>query len=618
MRVLNLHLVVGVLLSALVCLASGEAAKAQQASLPEPVYWSQQLFMIPYQWDSNNTATQATTVKLYLSQDQGRTWNEISKAEPQLQGFTYQAPGDGEYWFAIRTFDAQGNGWPTGPHRPELRVIVDTQNPTVTNFQAAVGADNKVTATWLVSDTNLDPGKVTLQYRTPTSSVWMDAPSGEYQLRSPTDVQGSTTWQVPPSTDSVWVRLAVRDLAGNVREAGAHAQRGVAPNSQLAGNAYGAPGYTPTSTVSNAHRLPPLPRETWPSDGESQVPLGSAPVATNPTSTLAKLPELNRPAASPPNAMAASDPTPIQWSAAGSTTITNPYVNTPPATRAAAPQGSPFQLPQLSSGGHGNAPNTHPASAQGSTSPWSTSAALPSLDRASNNSQQFTAGSTTVSQAAQPKFSAQPNTNLPIQHLSSLEFEIGYNVDTAGTAGVTRVELWGTENGGQSWQRLAVDTDNRSPILVAVPKPGDYGLAIVVATAGGIDPVRPRPGDVPQMMVRVDTTPPVARLTAIRQGTGAMADHLNIEWQPADSTATSEQVTLAYSTSPAGPWIPVSSGLPNSGHYSWRLGRHLPPQFYLRLEAADQAGNTATDQTKVPVQISLPTPSGTLGTARGL
>jgi hypothetical protein len=612
------------------------------------VYWSQQLFLIPYKWDSGSTATGASSVKLYLSQDRGQTWNEISDAKPEVQFFNYHAPSDGEYWFSMRTIDSAGRAWPDGPHQAELRVIVDTQNPTVTSFDAQLRADGAVTAVWQASDANIDSRQSQLQFRTPTDDTWRDVPSGSLRTPAACFLQGEASWQVPEGTPSVWVRLTVRDLAGNGREAGAEARVDAAPSAQLASSSYRLPPPPPISkgaapgtsssaddeiatrrvpsrvyptaqgsmgwssartSENNQMSAPPdhayasnaaVP-QAWPSDGESPLPLGSP--RTTPANQVA----------APPLGAYASQRQPrgsTGW--ANSTPDESHWANTP-AARQGQSLRSPFQLPSATS----NLPSLQSASARpfgNTTRPtdreieagsWNH---LPSLPSASNQPP--------MASAVASRRGAGFPTNPPLQHLNSLDFEIGYDVDTAGTFGVTRVELWGTADAGQSWQRLAVDTDNRSPILAAVPAPGDYGLVIVVETAGGIDPVRPRPGDLPEMRVRIDTTPPVAKLTGISQGAGANADHLMVQWQGGASFGNEESVSLAYSSHPSGPWVNAAANLPNSGHYAWRLARHLPRSFYVRLEVRDIAGNLSTDQTQVPVEITLPTPSGRLGSAR--
>ena len=50
---------------------------------------------------------------------------------------------------------------------------------------------------------------------------------------------------------------------------------------------------------------------------------------------------------------------------------------------------------------------------------------------------------------------------------------------------MSKVELWGTRDGGKSWQKCAEDEDNRSPLQVSVDQEGEYGFSIVVVGTGG-------------------------------------------------------------------------------------------------------------------------------------
>ena len=141
-------------------------------------------------------------------------------------------------------------------------------------------------------------------------------------------------------------------------------------------------------------------------------------------------------------------------------------------------------------------------------------------------------------------------------------------------------------------------------------------MRIIVHTAGGLQPIRPQPGDPPETTVRIDNVPPIAELSNLEQGEGYFADHLIVSWQPGDSQAEGETASLSYSSHSNGPWVTAAANLKHNGRYAWRLSRSLPAQFYLRLEVSDRAGNVATDQTGVPVRVKLPTPTGRLGVAQ--
>ena len=52
----------------------------------------------------------------------------------------------------------------------------------------------------------------------------------------------------------------------------------------------------------------------------------------------------------------------------------------------------------------------------------------------------------------------------PPKLVGSRTFALEYDLDDAGRGGVSRVELWGTRDGGQPWNRYSQDDDNRSPL----------------------------------------------------------------------------------------------------------------------------------------------------------
>ena len=109
--------------------------------VPEPIYWKQQLFLIPYQWGAAAQTQAARSVSLFLSKDRGVSWQKISDARPDVRSFNYRAEGDGEYWFAVRTLDQYNRWLPEGPYKAELRVIVDTTIPKIDELRASAAAD---------------------------------------------------------------------------------------------------------------------------------------------------------------------------------------------------------------------------------------------------------------------------------------------------------------------------------------------------------------------------------------------------------------------------------------------------------------------------------------------
>jgi len=196
--------------------------------------------------------------------------------------------------------------------------------------------------------------------------------------------------------------------------------------------------------------------------------------------------------------------------------------------------------------------------------------------------------------------------------VSSPTFALEYALEEVGRWGVSRVELWGTPDGGQTWRRYATDDDNRSPIQVTVDGEGLYGFRIVVYSAAGTAAFPPQSGDQPELWVAVDLHRPTVELTSIEPGSGNQVDYLILRWRAEDDNLEPRPISLFYSTRPAGPWSAIATNLQNTGQYAWRLERQVPARFYLRLEARDMAGNLAAYQTAEPVLLERPQPTGHL------
>jgi hypothetical protein len=193
--------------------------------------------------------------------------------------------------------------------------------------------------------------------------------------------------------------------------------------------------------------------------------------------------------------------------------------------------------------------------------------------------------------------------------VNSRMFELEYDVDSVGPSGIGRVELWGTRDGGKSWRRFVVDEGGRSPMKVSVDEEGVYGFRVVVTNGAGLGGAPPKVGDLPDLWIGVDLIKPTARIVSAQQGTDTEAANLIISWQADDKMLAARPVSLSFSTSRGGPWLPIASGLENTGRYAWPVDSRTPPQFYLQLEVRDEAGNVAVHETSEPVAIDQARPT---------
>jgi hypothetical protein len=194
--------------------------------------------------------------------------------------------------------------------------------------------------------------------------------------------------------------------------------------------------------------------------------------------------------------------------------------------------------------------------------------------------------------------------------VNSLRLELRYDIEPAAASTCTGVEIWGTRDGGQTWQSLGLDQDRRGPFAVTVPGEGVYGFRLLVrdkttpgslvASAGSSVPSAGSPAE---LWVGVDLTKPNARVVSARQLAGQQSGQLDIRWEADDWVLAPRPLSLSYGPSRDGPWTAIATGLDNTGRYTWWMDSQVPPRVYLRLEVRDEAGNVGVSVMPEPIAI---------------
>ncbi len=640
---------------------------APAAPLPEPIYWKQHLFLIPYQWGSAAEPGAARAVWLFVSKDRGASWQKISEAKPDVKAFNYRAEGDGEYWFAVRTFDKQGRAWPQGSYQPELRVVVDTTLPRIDELRTQPAANGAIEIQSRVADSNLDPNTWKFEWQADANGPWQPAalqsatvqPIGNTGL----PLGGSMLhafWQPPAGTRPIAIRGIVMDRAGNSATYLARLDGGpgtpgplltspavspAVPNQPVAAAQAPLPASQPPAlsppTFPSTPLLPPANALQATGAAQGWTSAGSAPATT-----------ANTPSAQPAPATASgiqpwpaanSGLAPFQLWTGNTTTMKDdgvtaygnpPLFSPPPASNSSPRSESTYDGPRVEARFAGISktpakpapPSVNPASPPtvpdaainpqfATLEPYRESANgandTPPIASAPVASSMSITGDVTPI-GSRPSLNTPPS---PPKLVGSRTFALEYDLDNAGRGGVSKVELWGTRDGGKNWNRYTQDNDNRSPLVVTVDEEGIYGFRIVVQMAGGAAAEVPRAGDSPELWVSVDLKRPVVELTSIERGQGNIADHLILRWQAVDNNLEPRPIGLFYSSRPSGPWSAIATNLQNTGEYAWRVERYVPARFYLRVEARDTAGNLAAFQTREPVEFSTARLSGRLRSA---
>jgi hypothetical protein len=185
---------------------------------------------------------------------------------------------------------------------------------------------------------------------------------------------------------------------------------------------------------------------------------------------------------------------------------------------------------------------------------------------------------------------------------------LNYKIDDVGPSEVAGVEVWYTNDSGKTWNRYEQEAPRNPPFIVTVAGEGRYGFTLIARSGAGRGELPPRPGDLPQVWVEVDETPPNIRILGVDVGQGAEAGMIAVRWSASDKYLSSAPIAISYAANRDGPWTPVATSLPNTGRHVWHKGDDVPFKFFLKIEATDQAGNVGSDQTPKEVNSDLSIP----------
>jgi hypothetical protein len=201
--------------------------------------------------------------------------------------------------------------------------------------------------------------------------------------------------------------------------------------------------------------------------------------------------------------------------------------------------------------------------------------------------------------------------NVRIIHVRNRTFKLNYTIGNVGLSNVKHVEVWMTRD-TNSWYNFKKDAPAKGPCELNVLQPGRYGFTLRPISGVGRGPRPPGLGQMPQLWVIVDEKAPVVDIHSVVVGEGADNGYITVNWRATDEYLRAQPITIKYSpTGTEGSWKDLQTNLENIGSCRCSVkdiaATHY--EFYIRVEAIDEAGNVGSAQTKDTVKIDLNVPT---------
>jgi hypothetical protein len=588
----------------------------------------------PFTVPASADPAQPVEVRLLATSDGGRSWNVADKQDltkerlPHKGSFTFRAQADGDYGFAIRTMDAAGRMRPETV-ATELRVIVDTRNPRL-DLAAERGPAGEIVVRWQCVDPTLKPESLKLEYRSTANPLWRElaisAPRGNTNRSTFAD---AATWWPADASGVLTVKAEVSDQAGNIAIAQAQVDlerkiQNIRPADDqrppLTTSIRGSTNNNVGNSTAAPRAADPPPANPfahgnqWPADSRTDMPLGRTSRENAAQLPTASGGDLSRPSSiegpsltAPPGGIRPAPPQDIN----------NPReaaVPSSPGRVSLDRQAAPGEPRRVETPTYPPVGNQFAEPSRGTFESRSQLAPILEARQSPDNFAAWNSASAAANRPSNTDFTLPPGEQLRM--VNSRTFDLEYEVDAIGRSGIAKVELWATRDGGRTWSSMGVDADNRSPLRTTVESEGVYGYRITVQSGSGLGGRPPQPGDLPEVWIGVDLTPPTARLVSAEAGAGDRAGEIIIRYEANDAMLAARPITLQYSMQPGGRWTTIASGLDNIGSYGWRFDNTVPDRVYLRLEARDEAGNIASFEAADPISLDRVLPQGRLRSVR--
>ncbi len=182
---------------------------AASVGAPEPSHINQRGFLIPLRIDETRRAD-IRQVNLFVSTREDGGWQPAGTITPDKEGFPFNAPGDGVYYFKVQVEGNDGGREPPVVQGKPLQWLGARIGASLVNKSALAMSGLRKSGVAVIS-VKADVNSLKLEYRTP------DMPEGLWNpvaIANPA-LRGQASFK-PGNNGAVSLRMQIQDLAQNL------------------------------------------------------------------------------------------------------------------------------------------------------------------------------------------------------------------------------------------------------------------------------------------------------------------------------------------------------------------------------------------------------------------
>lgn len=213
---------------------------------------------------------------------------------------------------------------------------------------------------------------------------------------------------------------------------------------------------------------------------------------------------------------------------------------------------------------------------------------------------------------AAPPVIATPPKIVPsnLAYVNSCLMDVDYEVTTRALPLVS-VDLYLTEDHGQSWKRYGPDQDLQAPMRLEVPRDGLYGLYFVLGNQVGYSSGPPAAGDPAHRWIMVDSAAPLTQIksASLLKGTETDPHRIVVSWAAYDDHLNPRGVALYFQVREDPGWRVICTDVNTAAsRFDWTVPEEVDGTLQVKIEVTDRAGNIGSDVSdplSVPVRALI-------------